>query len=495
MSKIPLAGLLFLIFNPIVSQFNKAAFEKNYLEFHEKWEAGYDCSLKEIETLFDQCPDLSQYPHYYLYKGDLLSSKGYSDLALKYYLLGEKYNALGYENKNIYDHTPIFYFKLGYNYAVIDAQVDFKKYIDKLKAYVGTTYTFHAMFHLNELQAIYKFKYSNKKEEAVVLLEKIYDSLLEKPKHPLYATKNITRIRTIAMAIDLGDLEKAGRFLQEVKNESWSSTIDGDHLRDYFTTFSNYYYNKKQYPKALAYNDSIRFTFPIAIEDQEEQYVNYIRIYKKLNENKLIRVYTDSLDLLHHKQRDNRIASVVLLTQENKKNETLIDALDLKSKKQTSKIVFTGIISMMIFIATVYYMTKRRVGLEKKLNNEALKNKILNKNFYELLGKHQLTITQFKEIEKAINKTLPDKRTFAYFSTAIKNNLVSKIDLNSSSLDTQRELFLLDFKKKHPFLTPHELLICFYTKMGLTGKEIAQVTNKSLRSVESHQYRIKRKIN
>lgn len=108
MSKIPLAGLLFLIFNPIVSQFNKAAFEKNYLEFHEKWEAGYDCSLKEIETLFDQCPDLSQYPHYYLYKGDLLSSKGYSDLALKYYLLGEKYNALGYENKKIYDHTPIF---------------------------------------------------------------------------------------------------------------------------------------------------------------------------------------------------------------------------------------------------------------------------------------------------------------------------------------------------------------------------------------------------
>ena len=137
MSKIPLAGLLFLIFNPIVSQFNKAAFEKNYLEFHEKWEAGYDCSLKEIETLFDQCPDLSQYPHYYLYKGDLLSSKGYSDLALKYYLLGEKYNALGYENKKIYDHTPIFYFKLGYNYAMIDAQVDFKKYIDKLKAYVS----------------------------------------------------------------------------------------------------------------------------------------------------------------------------------------------------------------------------------------------------------------------------------------------------------------------------------------------------------------------
>jgi hypothetical protein len=49
-SKIPLAGLLFLIFNPIVSQFNKAAFEKNYLEFHEKWEAGYDCSLKKIDA-------------------------------------------------------------------------------------------------------------------------------------------------------------------------------------------------------------------------------------------------------------------------------------------------------------------------------------------------------------------------------------------------------------------------------------------------------------
>jgi hypothetical protein len=116
-SKIPLAGLLFLIFNPIVSQFNKAAFEKNYLEFHEKWEAGYDCSLKEIETLFDQCPDLSQYPHYYLYKGDLLSSKGYSDLALKYYLLGEKYyitaesfgqTTIGMYNTTLAGSTTVF---------------------------------------------------------------------------------------------------------------------------------------------------------------------------------------------------------------------------------------------------------------------------------------------------------------------------------------------------------------------------------------------------
>lgn len=46
----------------------------------------------------------------------------------------------------------------------------------------------------------------------------------------------------------------------------------------------------------------------------------------------------------------------------------------------------------------------------------------------------------------------------------------------------------------HPSLTPVEVRMCGYLVMNLTNKEIAEITNKSVRSVESTRYRISKKM-
>ena len=50
-------------------------------------------------------------------------------------------------------------------------------------------------------------------------------------------------------------------------------------------------------------------------------------------------------------------------------------------------------------------------------------------------------------------------------------------------------------KKRHSALTPKDLKICAYIKMNLANKEIAPLMNISVRGVETHRYRLKKKLN
>jgi DNA-binding CsgD family transcriptional regulator len=57
------------------------------------------------------------------------------------------------------------------------------------------------------------------------------------------------------------------------------------------------------------------------------------------------------------------------------------------------------------------------------------------------------------------------------------------------------EEFFFQLKKRFPDLTHKDLKICAYIKMNLTTKEIAPLLNISIRGVETHRYRLKRKLN
>jgi DNA-binding NarL/FixJ family response regulator len=53
--------------------------------------------------------------------------------------------------------------------------------------------------------------------------------------------------------------------------------------------------------------------------------------------------------------------------------------------------------------------------------------------------------------------------------------------------------FFNQLKQKYPDLTPGELKICAFVRLNLSSKEIANLTNKSLRSVENSRTTIRKK--
>ena len=150
-------------------------------------------------------------------------------------------------------------------------------------------------------------------------------------------------------------------------------------------------------------------------------------------------------------------------------------------------------------------LREKAIENEKKLveiKNESLKNEVKLKS-------KQLANTAMALVKK--NEALQElKKEIMIHKSGFDNHfsfkkLLSKIDNSISQKDEWKvfeynfnqvhEEFFSQLKKEFPDLTHKDLKICAYIKMNLTTKEIAPLLNISTRGVETHRYRLKRKLN
>ncbi len=150
-------------------------------------------------------------------------------------------------------------------------------------------------------------------------------------------------------------------------------------------------------------------------------------------------------------------------------------------------------------------LREKAIENEKKLveiKNESLKNEVKIKS-------KQLANTAMALVKK--NESLQElKKELMIHKSGFDNHfsfkkLLSKIDSSISQKDEWNvfeynfnqvhEEFFNQLKKEFPELTHKDLKICAYIKMNLTTKEIAPLLNISTRGVETHRYRLKRKLN
>ena len=64
----------------------------------------------------------------------------------------------------------------------------------------------------------------------------------------------------------------------------------------------------------------------------------------------------------------------------------------------------------------------------------------------------------------------------------------------TSNFDVVYENYLARLSKEYPILTPADLRLCAYLKMGLSSKDIAPLMNITFRSVEMSRYRLRKKL-
>jgi DNA-binding CsgD family transcriptional regulator len=102
---------------------------------------------------------------------------------------------------------------------------------------------------------------------------------------------------------------------------------------------------------------------------------------------------------------------------------------------------------------------------------------------------------KLKHQKELLGTRYPDK----YYSEIIK-----KIDDHISGEDEWKifehnfnqahETFLQTLKEKYPQLTPGDLRLCAFLRINLTSKEIAPLLGISVRGVENHRYRLRKKL-
>ncbi|WP_159522651.1 helix-turn-helix transcriptional regulator [Sunxiuqinia indica] len=62
------------------------------------------------------------------------------------------------------------------------------------------------------------------------------------------------------------------------------------------------------------------------------------------------------------------------------------------------------------------------------------------------------------------------------------------------NFERAHEQFLNKIKEMHPELTSKDLRLCAYLRMNLSSKEIAPLLGISVRGVENHRYRVRKKM-
>lgn len=116
---------------------------------------------------------------------------------------------------------------------------------------------------------------------------------------------------------------------------------------------------------------------------------------------------------------------------------------------------------------------------------------IIKKNEF-LLDIRELVLSQ----KNQLGNRYPDKYS-GELLRRIDNHLSSNDEwkIFETHFEQAHETFMKNLKSSYPDLTPGDMRLCAFLKMNLSSKEIAPLMGISVRGVENHRYRLRRKLN
>lgn len=147
-----------------------------------------------------------------------------------------------------------------------------------------------------------------------------------------------------------------------------------------------------------------------------------------------------------------------------------------------------------------YLQTIKLEKIEKNIIEMQLKsNKKLLVNFAFYLKSYMEYISPIKnELKDAIDLPYAEiKNKVRGICLSLQNNisLFAKMDELNAQIDEIYNDFLSKIEEKHPNLTKAEKRLCAMLYIDMSSKEIAMITNTTVRSVETSRYRLRKKFN
>lgn len=150
---------------------------------------------------------------------------------------------------------------------------------------------------------------------------------------------------------------------------------------------------------------------------------------------------------------------------------------------------------------------RKREEKEKELihlRNEKLQDEISFKsqelaNSTMLIIKKNEFLLELKRILKSQKNQLESRFPDKYYQDLVKkidDNIASHDDWKTfeTNFEKAHEEFFQKLKIRYPKLTPGDLRLCAYLRMNLTSKEIAPLLGISVRGLENHRYRLRKKM-
>ena len=322
----------------------------------------------------------------------------------------------------------------------------------------------------------------------------------------------------------------------EFYNESillWLKIENTAGLIQSYNNIAKLYYSQNKYNKAIEYAEKA-YRYSKQIGEPKSEMLAAKTLFMSYNKNRRIdeamnmwHIYQELNDSIINVSRINYAAQLESEYQYEKlrKDEAFKYELELM-KKERKNLFFTIMLIVLVFIILIFILllrTQKIKSRQSKLNEEKLilKNENLrleteNLNLYNTqlkqniefknkeLTTHAMYLLQKNEFNDAIIKRLIEYKETAKSKNASIDSIIAEMKTNSNNLIWRD--FEVRFLEVHqdfyaklnticPNLTPNESKLCAFLQLGMSSKEISQITSQTTKSLEIARSRLRKKLN
>ncbi|MDD2965255.1 MAG: tetratricopeptide repeat protein [Bacteroidales bacterium] len=242
-------------------------------------------------------------------------------------------------------------------------------------------------------------------------------------------------------------------------------------------------------------------------------YENYYELhYQKKEFEKALyyfQKYKGVQDTILGQEIQNRISFLNIRFETAKKgaeNIRLKSELDLKRITQR-RLVFLLIVISLLFMSlgiAFYFFRKYQNQKQTIMEQEALLLKERLEHSQKEIASKALRLASQNEMRIKMIETTNEvcqhlDETGKESLKAVVRNLKKSIDRGAwqefeTRFEQVHEAFFVQLNSRFPDLTPNDRRICAFLKLNMSTKDIALLTNRSPRSIESARYRLKKKL-
>lgn len=255
-------------------------------------------------------------------------------------------------------------------------------------------------------------------------------------------------------------------------------------------------------------NDKIRSDYYVATNNYKEAFDYFMK-------------YTEGTAEVFSSNKSEKLAEMrILYEAERRESEIKLLEQEKNLEAQKRKSILIGsillVIIALLIIAGLWnnFKKKKAIYLQNhRLSKEKLKTQSLERENLEHKLEFRMTeltnlalfISQRTTIYKELTKSLKhlkftDLKQLKKDIDALIKEYTFKFDFNEdiqrfhSNIENLQSDFLYKIKEKHPNLTDKEVQLAVQVKLKLSSKEIANINNISLNSVEIGRHRLRKKL-
>ena len=366
-------------------------------------------------------------------------------------------------------------------------------------------YTYPLIMNYNNLGSNYK--QTNQIEKALTYYDFAYREL-KKADYPLLLAQNLTNRANILEK--QGNLSAAEKLFAECERVCVENNIQYGVMLTNLNMGNLFRLQKKYTDASLRLNKSLALTKSLkSVREEALVYERLSWLSRDMADYKAAYTFQTKFHLLNDSLVNESVKKEAFALKEKYESEKKEKEIVTLSKKQLNYQYFISILIVCVLLLLViiqWWRNKHKIVLLEKqkqeLNRKYLKDVIDNKE-KELTSQVTLLAQMQQQVNDMVQKTskiLSDNSTeqvkLKKIGSVLKADpiLILKNDFEVRLTSNNEDLFSL-LLHKYPDLSPSELKLCAYLRLNPSSKDLALITNRSMRTIESTRTNIRKKMN